>query len=129
MKYQPIDEFAAHLKAETRAAVYDGSKKGYEARTRVLFDHYPDPNRLRVLAGEIKQHVVENLDTYLPQVEAKLIAQGVKVHWASTAAAANQAVLGILRARKAKKLVKAKTMVSEETELGPFLEQNGVECV
>jgi L-lactate dehydrogenase complex protein LldF len=129
MKFQPIDQFAAHLKADTRAAVYDGSKKGYEARTRVLFDHYPDPNRLRVLAGEIKQHVVENLDTYLPQVEAKLIAQGVKVHWASTAAAANEAVLGILRARKARKLVKAKTMVSEETELGPFLEQNGVECV
>jgi L-lactate dehydrogenase complex protein LldF len=129
MKFQPIDQFAAELKAETRAAVYDGSKKGYEARTRVLFDHYPDPNRLRVLAGEIKQHVVENLDTYLPQVEAKLLAQGVKVHWASTAEAANEAVLSILRARGAKKLVKAKTMVSEETHLGDFLERRGVECV
>jgi L-lactate dehydrogenase complex protein LldF len=129
MKLQQIDQYAANLGADTRTAVYDGSKKGHEKRTQVLFDHYPDANRLRELAGEIKQHVVENLDTYLPQVEAKLTAQGVKVHWASTAEAANEAVLGILRARKAKKLVKAKTMVSEETELAHFLEQRGIECV
>ncbi|HEY0946865.1 MAG TPA: LutB/LldF family L-lactate oxidation iron-sulfur protein [Opitutaceae bacterium] len=129
MALQQIDQYAAHLRSDTRAAVYDGSKKGYEARTRVLFDHYPDPNRLRHLAGGIKQHVVENLDTYLPQVEAKLQANGVKVHWASTAETANQAVLSILQARGAKKMVKAKTMVSEETELAHFLEKNGVECV
>ena len=129
MKTQPIDQFAAHLKADTRAAVYDGSKKGYDARTKTLFDHFDDPNRLRFVAGEIKQHVVENLDTYLPQVEAKLKANGVIVHWATTAEAANQAVLDIMRARKATKMVKSKTMVSEETKLGHFLEKNGVECV
>ncbi len=129
MKTQPIDQFAAHLKADTRAAVYDGSKKGYDARIKTLFDHFEDPNRLRVVAGEIKQHVVENLDTYLPQVEAKLKANGVIVHWAATAEAANQAVLDIMRARNATKMVKSKTMVSEETGLGHFLEKNGVECV
>ncbi len=129
MKSQAIDAFAAQLAPETRAAVYDGSKKGYEARTRVLFDHYEDPNRLRRLAGDIKQHVVENLDTYLPAVEEKLKANGVVVHWASTADEANQAVLRIMQARGAKKMVKAKTMVSEETELGHFLEQHGIQCV
>ena len=51
------------------------------------------------------------------------------VHWAATAEAANQAVLDIMRARKATKMVKSKTMVSEETELGHFLEKNGIECV
>jgi L-lactate dehydrogenase complex protein LldF len=129
MKYQPLDQFAHKLKPETRAAVYDGSKKGYDARTRVLFDHYEDPNRLRKLAGQIKQHVVENLDKYLPEVEAKLTAQGVKVHWASTAETANRTVLEILRARHATRLVKAKTMVSEEIELGPYLQKHGIESV
>jgi len=129
MATQQIDQFAKHLAADTQAAVYDGSKKGHEKRTQVLFDHFPDANHLRHLAGEIKQHVVENLDTYLPQVEAKLIANGVKVHWAATAEAANEAVLSIMRARGATKMVKAKTMVSEETELGHFLEKNGIECV
>lgn len=129
MKFQQIDQFAANLRADTRAAVYDGSKKGYDARTKTLFDHYADPDRLRTIAGEIKQHVVENLDTYLPQVEARLQANGVKVHWAATAEAANEAVLGIMRARGATRMVKAKTMVSEETELAHFLEKNNVECV
>lgn len=129
MKFQQIDQFAAELKPATRAAVYDGSKKGYDARTRVLFDHYAEPDRLRELAGEIKQHVIENLDTYLPAVEAKLKSNGVKVHWASTAESACEAVHRIMVARGAKKLVKAKTMVSEEIELTPFLEARGMEAL
>lgn len=129
MKFQQIDQFAAELRADTRAAVYDGSKKGHEKRTKLLFDEYPDPNRLRHIAGEIKQHVVENLDTYLPAVEKKMLENGVKVHWAATADSANEIVLEIMRARGAKKMVKAKTMVSEETELAHFLEKHGIEAL
>jgi L-lactate dehydrogenase complex protein LldF len=129
MKFQQIDQFASELKAEKRAAVYDGSKKGYDARTKVLFDHYAEPDHLRTIAGEIKQHVIENLDTYLPAVEAKLKANGVKVHWASTAESACHAVYEIMQARGAKKLVKAKTMVSEEIELTPYLEARGMEAL
>jgi len=129
MRTQPIDQAAAALDAETKAAVYDGSKVGHEKRTKVLFDHYADPNRLRALAGEIKQHVVENLDTYLPALEAKLQENGVKVHWASTAAAACEAVHGIMKARGATKLVKAKTMVSEEIELEGYLKDRGIESL
>ena len=129
MKLQPIDQVAAGLGAETRAAVYEGSKVGHEKRTKLLFDHYADPNRLRALAGEIKQHVVENLDAYLPAVEAKLKANGVRVHWASTAESACEAVHGILVARGARKLVKAKTMVSEEIGLEDYLKERGIEAL
>jgi L-lactate dehydrogenase complex protein LldF len=129
MRTQPIDQFAAKVGPETKAAVYEGSKLGHEKRTKVLFDHYADPNRLRALAGEIKQHVVENLDTYLPVVEAKLIANGARVHWASTAEAACEAVHAILKARGATRLVKAKTMVSEEIGLDDYLRQRGIESL
>jgi len=129
MRTQPIDQFAARLGEETRTAVYEGSKIGHEKRTRLLFDHYADPDRLRALAGEIKQHVVENLDTYLPAAEAKLVANGAQVHWASTAESACEAVYSILRARGATRLVKAKTMVSEEIELDAFLRRRGIESL
>lgn len=129
MAVQPIDQFAARLPAARRAAVYDGSKKTHEKRTKLLFDHFGDPDRLRRLAGEIKQHVVENLDTYLPAVEARLQANGVKVHWAGDAQAANEAVLAIMRAHQATRLVKSKTMVSEETRLAEFLEHHGIEAL
>jgi L-lactate dehydrogenase complex protein LldF len=129
VKRQPIDLFAAGLRAETRAAVYDGSKVSHEKRTKVLFDHYGDPDRLRALAGEIKQHVVENLDTYLPAAEARLVANGARVHWAATAESACEAVHSILRARGATRLVKAKTMVSEEIGLDGYLRERGIESL
>lgn len=129
MRPQPIDQAAAALPAETKAAVYDGSKVTHEKRTRILFDHYGDPDRLRTLAGEIKQHVVENLDTYLPAVEARFAANGAQVHWAETAEDACEAVHSILRARGARRLVKAKTMVSDEIGLAGYLEQHGIEAL
>src|SRR6476661_4193880 len=129
MRFQQIDQFAAELKADTRASVYQSTKATHEKRTKLLFDQFADPNRLRAIAGEIKQHAIENLDTFLPQVEAKLPANGAKVHWASTAESACQTVLQIMLARGATKMVKAKTMVSEEIELAHFLEKHGMEAL
>jgi L-lactate dehydrogenase complex protein LldF len=129
MRFQPIDQFATTLPADKRASVYQSTKSTHEKRTKLLFDQFPDPNRMRELAGEIKQHAIENLDTYLPQVEAKLKANGAQVHWASTAEAACEAVLKIMRAHGATKMVKAKTMVSEEIELAHFLEKHGLEAL
>ena len=129
MSFQPIDRFASTLDAAKRAAVRGSVKRVHDRRTKALFDTYEDPDRLRELAGEIKRHVLENLDTYLPSVEARMRENGVTVHWAATAESACQAVLGIMRGRGATKLVKAKTMLSEEIALTEFLEKNGVEAV
>jgi len=129
MAKQLIDQFAAALPADKRASVYQSTKSTHEKRTKMLFDQFAEPNRLRSLAGGIKQHVLEHLDTLLPEVEAKLQANGAKVHWAATAEAACAAVLGIMQARGATKMVKAKTMVSEEIELAHFLEKHGIEAL
>jgi len=129
MSRAAIDQFAGALDRETQEAVYGGSKTGHEKRTKLLFDTYADPDELRRTAGKIKQHVVENLDTYLPQAAAKLEANGAKVHWAVDAEAARQAVLRLMRERGATKLVKSKTMVSEEIELNDFLAKNGIESL
>ncbi|KAB2648888.1 MAG: LutB/LldF family L-lactate oxidation iron-sulfur protein [Verrucomicrobiota bacterium] len=129
MAHQLIDTFATRLRPETKAAVYDGSKKGHEKRTKLLFDNYAKPDDLRKLAGKIKQHVIENLDTYLPATEERLKENGINVHWASTAEAACNHVLEIMRARGAKRVVKAKTMVSEEIELEAFLNKHDIECL
>jgi len=124
-----LDQFAHGLSPETRQSVYQSTKLTHEKRTKLLWDHFPDPNQLRRIAGGIKQHVIENLDTYLPAIEAKLQANGVQVHWATDAAAANAAVAGIMQARGATRMVKAKTMVSEEIGLEPYLNERGIECL
>ena len=129
MARQLIDQAAATLPPDKRASVYQSTKATHEKRTKLLFDHFDDPDLLRRRAGEIKQHVIENLDTFLPAVEAKLQANGVKVHWASTGDSACATVLQIMQARGAKKMVKAKTMVSEEIELAHYLEKHGIEAL
>ena len=129
MRFQPIDQFAAAVSPDTQKSVYKSGKLTHEKRTKMLFDEFADPDALRELAGRVKQHAIENLDTYLPALEEKLRARGVKVHWAADGEAACAAVLGIMEARGARKLVKSKTMVSEEIELADYLEKRGIEAL
>jgi L-lactate dehydrogenase complex protein LldF len=126
---QPIDTFARDLSEGRRAATHKSSREVHEKRTNILFDRFEDPDRLRRLAGQIKQHVVEHLDTLLPAVEERMTANGVRVHWAEDAAQACEAVLSIMKARGARRIVKAKTMVSEEIGLEEHLKHHGIETL
>ena len=129
MKTQLIDQFAAQVSPEKRRSVYESTKATHEKRVKLLTTHFADPDGLRRLAGGIKQHAIENLDTLLPLAEERLKAGGAQVHWAVDAEAARRQVLEIMQRRGATRLVKAKTMVSEEIELAPFLESHGIECL
>jgi L-lactate dehydrogenase complex protein LldF len=51
------------------------------------------------------------------------------VHWAVDAAEHNEVVYNILRARGAKSLVKAKSMLTDECEMRPYLEKRGIEVM
>jgi L-lactate dehydrogenase complex protein LldF len=126
---EPLDRFAAQQQPERKLAVYTGSKAGHEKRTESLFADFDDPARLRALAGRIKQHTLAHLDLYLEQACQRLAEHGARVHFAKDAQAARQLSLAILNQRGARRVVKSKTMVSEEIELGHFLEKNGIESV
>ena len=89
----------------------------------------PEWEELRDFASAIKEHTLSHLDDYLVQFEAKAIANGIHVHWATDAAAHNQIVLDILQAQRATRLVKSKSMLTEECHLNPFLEAHGIEVV
>ena len=89
----------------------------------------PEWETLRDLASAIKRHTVSNLAHYLEEFERHASENGAVVHWARDAAEHNAVVLGILRERGARRLVKSKSMLTEECHLNPFLEQHGVEVV
>ncbi len=128
MSQQPIDEFAARLPRPVQRAVRTWGALVHERREAALQD-FAKPDDLRRIAGAIKQHTLENLDRYLEQAEASLHEHGAKVHWATDGAEANQLVLSIMQRFGATRLVKSKSMVTEEIELVPFLEANGIEAV
>lgn len=89
----------------------------------------PEFQELRNLASAIKDHTLSRLDFYLEQFEAAALANGVRVHWAADAAEHNAIVLDIIRARGASRVVKSKSMLTEECHLNPFLIQHGIEVI
>src|SRR5262245_20782474 len=109
--------------------IHDYGARVHGRRTQLLYADYPRPDELRELAGAIKQHMLENLDRYLEHAEARLHDRGAKVHWARTGEEADEIVLGLMRRYGAKRMVKSKSMLTEETELLPFLERHGVEVI
>ena len=84
---------------------------------------------LRNLASAIKANVLSDLDNYLIQFEENAIKNGVQVHWAANAEEHNKIVHSILTMHKVKKVVKSKSMLTEECHLNPYLEANGIEVV
>ena len=89
----------------------------------------PEWEQLRTLASQIKEHTLTHLADYLEQFERQAQANGVTVHWARDAAEHNQVVHDILAARGARSLVKSKSMLTDECEMRPFLEQRGIAVI
>ncbi|MBJ2175920.1 lactate utilization protein [Aureibaculum sp. A20] len=84
---------------------------------------------LRDLASAIKANVLSDLDTYLVEFEANALKNGIKIHWASDAEEHNAIIGKILDDNKAEKVVKSKSMLTEECHLNPYLEAKGIEVV
>jgi L-lactate dehydrogenase complex protein LldF len=93
---------------------------------------FPDPadlKAMRDLGTAIRARSLLRLPELLEQLEASCTRNGIQVHWARTCQEANEKILGLLRTRGATRLVKGKSMVSEEMGLNHFLEANGVEAL
>jgi L-lactate dehydrogenase complex protein LldF len=129
MAEQKIELFARRLDRGVQQAVHNNSAAGTEKRYSVLGTDYSAPDDLRRLAGQIRQHSIEHLDTYLEQAEQSLKRQGAHVHYAVTAEDACRAVSDILQKAGAKKVVKSKSMISEEIHLNDHLGSVGIESV
>ena len=89
----------------------------------------PEWENLREFANQIKTHTMANLDKYLLEFEKNATAKGIKVHFAKDAQEHNEIVYKILEQNSVKKLVKSKSMLTEECHLNPFLEKRGIEVI
>jgi L-lactate dehydrogenase complex protein LldF len=84
---------------------------------------------LRELSSQIKRHTITHLDKYLEQFAQQAEANGVIVHWAKDANEHNAIVYDILKQHEAKKLVKSKSMLTEECHLNDYLFAHGIDVV
>ncbi|MDC7710017.1 lactate utilization protein B [Vogesella indigofera] len=120
---------AAFLQDREQARWHDSAiwwvRQKRDAQARQL----PEWEQLRALAQQIKAHTLSRLDEYLTEFQANAEHNGVTVHWAADADEHNRIVHGILAAANVKKLVKSKSMLTEECGLNPYLEQRGIEVI
>lgn len=84
---------------------------------------------LRDAGKDIRNRGLENLDAYLIKFEEAATARGTVVHWAETAEDVNRIVIEIAQANGVKKIVKSKSMVSEESGLNHALEAVGIQAI
>src|SRR5207247_2494414 len=93
---------------------------------REAFGDFPEGEKLRDVAREIKEATLQHLDRYLEQLIDNVERLGGKVHFASTAAEARGVILEIGRRAGARMAVKSKSMATEEIHLNEALEQAGI---
>ena len=89
----------------------------------------PEWEQLREAASQIKKHTVTHLADYLETFERNATANGAIVHWAKDADEYNSIVMQILRQHNVKKVVKGKSMLTEECHLNNNLIANGIDVV
>jgi L-lactate dehydrogenase complex protein LldF len=89
----------------------------------------PEWEHLREQASRIKAKVLSNLYEYLIEFETNAINNGAIVHWAKTAEEHNEIIRSIITRHNTNKIVKSKSMLTEECHLNEYLEQHGIDVV
>jgi iron-sulfur cluster protein len=88
-----------------------------------------DFETLRSRISDSKQAGLKELPELVSRFKSRAEQTGAKVYVCSTPEEANRTILTIIQEKGADFLVKSKAMTSEEIELNPFLEKNGIRCL
>jgi L-lactate dehydrogenase complex protein LldF len=124
------------FKPNSKRAVRD---RDLQARLRVLngfvfkrnaaFAELEQGEALRDRARAIKEKTIARLDHYLIRLEESVARAGGVVHWARTGEEAREIILDIARRNGVRRVVKSKSMVTEEIDLNEALGRAGIEAV
>ncbi|MEZ4527026.1 MAG: LutB/LldF family L-lactate oxidation iron-sulfur protein [Desulfobacterales bacterium] len=94
-------------------------------KRKALFSDPEELEKLRNMGSAIRRRALSRLPELLEQLEKKCTENGIQVHWAETAEEANAIVLSVMQKHNAKRMIKGKSMVSEEMHLNRFLLDRG----
>jgi len=122
-------EAAKFVADEARTQWHDQALWHVREKRDVAVNKLPEWEQLRDIGAAVKAHTLTRLQHYLEQFEANASKNGIKVHWAADAKEHNEIVLDILKAKGSQKVVKSKSMLTEECHLNPYLEKQGIEVI
>ncbi len=102
---------------------------GIPGKRQLAIDAMGNFEEQRRYARQMKDHALGNMAEYLEQFEAAVVANGGQVHWAETPEAFNRIITDICVAANARRVVKGKSMVTEETGLNDALIAAGMDLL
>jgi len=104
-------------------------KGKFVAKRREAITELDDFEGTREHARALRQRALDDLDTWLTIFEENASARGATVLYARTPAEINALVLAIARRHGVRKIIKSKSMVSEESALDHAIEGAGMRVV
>ncbi|MTK03923.1 lactate utilization protein B [Micromonospora sp. CP22] len=96
------------------------------AKSAAVIDEVPDWERLRAAGSAIKTDVMARLPELLEQLEQRVTQAGGVVHWAADAHEANAIVVDLVRDTGSDRVIKVKSMATQEIGLNEALEAAGI---
>ncbi len=120
---------AKFLKDKKQAAWHDETLWIVREKRDRLSKEIPEWEELRDMACATKLYSNSHLEELLLEFEKNALANGAQVHWAKDAEEYRSIIYDILSSHGVKHYIKSKSMLAEECELNPFLEEKGIEVV
>ncbi len=111
-----------------QTALDRGTAHGVRGRVNAMTE-VTDLQALRQQARAAKLRALHNLPELLEMLEGKLTARGINVRWATDAEECNRHVVDIAQQHGVQRIIKGKSMVTEETGLNHTLEAEGFDVV
>lgn len=99
------------------------------AKSAGVIAEQSDWEQLRTAGAAIKADTLRRLPDLLEQLEEKVTGAGGVVHWAADAVEANRIVTDLVRATGADRVIKVKSMATQEIGLNEALEAAGITAV
>jgi L-lactate dehydrogenase complex protein LldF len=108
---------------------FRGAMDYLREKRQAAFADPQEEKQIRDTAEAIRQRCLSKLPQLLEQLETNCLANGIQVHWAEDAAQANKIIADIAQHHAATRIIKGKSMVSEEIELNHEMSKLGIECL
>lgn len=109
-------------------AIIQKALGGYYLKRDEQKARYASWPEARQAAAEVKWEAVNHLDRYLDEFARNLTSRGANVFWAENGEQATQYIMEVCK-RAGAKVIKSKTMTSEEIHLNAAMEKAGFEVV
>ncbi|WP_318488897.1 LutB/LldF family L-lactate oxidation iron-sulfur protein [Photobacterium leiognathi] len=123
------DRIHVKMKDESmRAAVANAQERMFKNRA-IAAEKLGNWEEWREMGMDIRNHVLENLDYYLQQLSDNVEKNGGHVYFAATAEDATNYIEKIIQQKNAKKVVKSKSMVTEEIGMNHMIQRNNCEVI